>query len=213
MRPKTQPYQLFLAYAGPDAPIATDLYELVHKHVPTFLDLKSLNPEDRFDDAIPRAHGECCATAVLVSKNWIDPLYAQSEVARAIALARKGLHCLVAIWLDTIETESRPYGLESAVGIQLTQLADLKDVADEVIGTVRRWQGHKRHDGSPTPAEIIAHEKLIARIKIEAISDLARELDLQQDDVRTAYGKVIDMHIINVQFRPPWEGNGPLRDI
>jgi hypothetical protein len=114
------------------------------------------------------------------------------------------LHCLVAVWLDSIATELRPYGLETAVGIQLTEAGGLEAVAKEVIEAVRRWQQPEMQDGNLAPEQVLAREKSIARLKIQAIDELARETDLQQDDIRNAYGKIIDMHII--QILPPWRG-------
>jgi hypothetical protein len=73
-------WDLFLAHAGPDDPIAKQLFDLLHSKLRVFLDSEYLKPGDKWDASISGAQRASLVTVVLVSSRSMSALLAVPTV-------------------------------------------------------------------------------------------------------------------------------------
>src|SRR5512132_3220081 len=141
------PLNFFIAYASPDRATADRLYELLVRESTVFLDHRSLQLGDDWDQELSSAQQRADVTVVLVSDHTEEGFYQREEIAAAIEMARRGSHRVVPIWL-TGEAQRRnvPYGLRVKYGVQVSDPGELEDVARQLLLAVRR------RDSSPAPA-------------------------------------------------------------
>jgi TIR domain len=133
-------YDLFIAHAGPDTPIAEELYdELTKLRVSCFLDSRSLRLGDDWDLSLRSGQEASRATVVLVSPNCDQAFYQREEIAAAIAMARADpdSHRVIPLYISEPEVLSVPYGLRIKHGMYLTREATLETAAKRLAEAVR----------------------------------------------------------------------------
>jgi TIR domain len=122
--PTAFPYDVFLAHAGPDLPIAVRLYDQLIAHpdgLRVFLDARTLELGQAWDIELPKALRRSRLIVVLVSQRIEAAWYAREEVALAIELARKpdAAQRVIPVFIDGNPTENVPYGLRIIHGLSL----------------------------------------------------------------------------------------------
>ena len=130
-------YEIFLAHAGTDLPFAEQLYTLLAKpDVRVFLDKRSLFPSDTWDVEIQQAQRASRMTVVLVGPKWEQAFFLRSEVQTAISLFRLDAqrHRVLSVFLPGSGPDNAPYGLNLPQGISVASVADLPDVATQILG-------------------------------------------------------------------------------
>jgi hypothetical protein len=141
------PLNFFIAYASPDRATADRLYELLARESTVFLDHRSLQLGDDWDQELSSAQQRADVTVVLVSDHTEEGFYQREEIAAAIEMARRGSHRVVPVWLTgEAQRGNVPYGLRVKYGLQVSDPGELEDVARQLLLAVRR------RDSSPAPA-------------------------------------------------------------
>lgn len=184
-------YDVFLAHAGPDHPIATRLYKLLTTRYRVFLDSESLMPGDAWDEAIPRAQQLSAMTVILISSNTKRGYYAKEEIAAAIDLARKdqSTHRVVPVYLEGRSANSDvPYGLQRLVGIFVEDTGSVEDVAAKLERMLERLKSSSRGDSgggaglAAAPSTATSRQptrrRELSREWIEKVMEAAVEIDL-----------------------------------
>lgn len=141
-RHMTQDWDFFLAHASAHTEVAEALYDHLARHARVFLDSRSLQLGDNWDEALIRAQRASTITVVLVSEGTLDAFYQREEVAAAIALSRKNPagHRVVPIyWMAS--PERAPYGLRLKHGMTLTTHAQLGEAATKLLELLHSLNG------------------------------------------------------------------------
>lgn len=138
----TARYDLFLAYPSANKPSARALYDLLQPDVRVFLDERSLQPGDRWDQQIPAAQRASRATVILISPHADAAWYLGDEIVTAIALHRAApaAHVLVPVVLEP--GAPVPYGLSHVQAIDTVAERGLAGVAARLREVVARIRGH-----------------------------------------------------------------------
>ena len=142
-----QTWDLFLAHAGPDGPLAKQLFDLLDSKLRVFLDLERIELGDDWDDSLAAAQQRSLVTVVLVSSRTERAYYQREEIAAAIAMARADAesHRVVPIYLVTPgEDIYIPYGLRLKHSLTLSETLTLSDAAARLIDLVTKTP-HDRH--------------------------------------------------------------------
>ena len=129
-------WDFFLAHAGPDAPLADELYDRLCPAARTFLDGRSLLLGDDWDRKLLKAQRDSRITVVLVSKNTDQAYYQHEEIANAIAMSREEEteHRVVPVYVDTdAEEVGTPYGLRVKHGIKLSEAGGVDGLAEHLL--------------------------------------------------------------------------------
>lgn len=131
-------WDIFLAFAHCDEPIATKLYTALTKkfHFRVFFSSKALYPGDLWDKEIPKALRASSLTAVVMSPEVTSPTtqeqyYMSEEIAAAIMLARRSQHRVIPIYFSKHPPEAPPYGLQRVKSI-------VSDIIDDISYELRR---------------------------------------------------------------------------
>lgn len=135
-----QSWDLFLAHAGPDGPLAQQLFDLLDSRLRVFLDSARLKLGDNWDSSLAAAQRDSLVTVVLVSSQTEQAYYQREEIAAAIAIARKDpeTHRVVPIYIDAGGNDATiPYGLRLKHGLTLSDTLRLSDAADRLVDLVR----------------------------------------------------------------------------
>jgi hypothetical protein len=134
-------WDIFIAHARPDKPIAELLFDRLeaggHR---VFLDARSLKPGDFWDLAIPRALKTARMIVVLISHTYEEAHYLRDEVAQAVDVARKnGSPRVVPVYIDGTPPQgvSPPYGLGVLQAIDAKTLGSLDGVAAQLERLLR----------------------------------------------------------------------------
>jgi hypothetical protein len=138
----TARYDLFLAHPSANKPSARALYDLLQPDVRVFLDERSLQPGDRWDQQIPAAQRASRATAILISSHADQAWYLGEEIVTAIALHRAApaAHVLVPVVLEP--GAPIPYGLSHVQAIDAVAERGLAGVAARLREVVARLRGY-----------------------------------------------------------------------
>ena len=135
-------WDLFIAHASPDKSAAEKLHELLSPHARVFVDSKSLELGDDWDQGIRRAQQRALISVVLISAQSDNAYYQREEIAAAIALAREDgkRHRVVPVYLDETakNQESLPYGLRLKHGLIAAEVGGLPGVAQQLLLTLDR---------------------------------------------------------------------------
>jgi hypothetical protein len=138
-------WDFFLAHAGPDGPIAKDLFDLLAPSCRVFLDNQCLLLGDDWDLALRDAQRASRITVVLVSGRTEKAYYQREEIAAAIAMARedKEQHRVVPVYLDDppFDHEAVPYGLRLKHSVSLNQEGGLQGIAQRLQDLFARVTG------------------------------------------------------------------------
>jgi hypothetical protein len=130
-------WDVFLAHATADKPIARKLYELLQGRIRVFFDEQSVRLGDDYDVTIRDAQRQAYLTVVLVGDGADKAYYLRSEVQTAIELARIDdlRHRVIPVYLHgaTGRQASDLYGLNLKQGIELATVDDLPRAADRII--------------------------------------------------------------------------------
>ena len=134
----TARYDLFLAHPSANKPSARALYDLLQPDIRVFLDERSLQPGDRWDQQIPAAQRASRATVILISRHADPAWYLGDEIVTAIALHRAApaAHVLVPVVLEP--GVPMPYGLSHVQAIDAVAEGGLAGVAACVRALVER---------------------------------------------------------------------------
>jgi len=140
--PTSLAWDVFIAHAGPDKPAAEELYVLLSPHVRVFLDSKSLDLGDDWDQELRLAQQQALISVVLVSSRTDDAYYQREEIAAAIELARRqaSLHRVIPIYLDPAAKDqtSVPYGLRLKQGLTASEVGGVHGVAEQLLQACQR---------------------------------------------------------------------------
>lgn len=112
--PQRPAWDVFLAYAGPDAALAEELYgALRSRGLRTFLDRRELRAGEPWDFQLINAQASARGTVVLLSPNGDKAWYQREELQRAIALRRTYQRFLIPLYRDGRPSDPGviPYGL------------------------------------------------------------------------------------------------------
>lgn len=134
-------WDFFIAHASADLEIAEELYEYLRPYL-VFLDSRSIDPSDDWDNLIPLAQNKSLITIAIISSKTKSSYYERSEIATAISLTRKDpkKHKIVPIFLSDDIT----YGLNLKQGIKITDKVTLEDAADILIKLLLGQLGEDR---------------------------------------------------------------------
>jgi tetratricopeptide (TPR) repeat protein len=140
MTDRTYRWDIFIAHAGADFPVAEDLYERLELQPRTFLDGRSLMLGDDWDRKLPQAQRASRITVVLVSRKTDKAYYQREEIANAIAMARKEdeSHRVVPIYLEDLAEDEIPYGLRLKHAIWLHKIGGMDKAADALVDLLRQ---------------------------------------------------------------------------
>lgn len=133
-------WDVFIAHAGPDIPVAEQLYEHLKAKVRVFLDSRCLRLGDDWDRELADAQKASLVTVVLVSANTGSAYYQREEIATAIGMVRKDkdAHRVVPIYVGEAGVEaSVPYGLRLKHGLTLSDQVTVADAADALVELLR----------------------------------------------------------------------------
>jgi hypothetical protein len=129
-------WDFFLAHASPDISVAEALYDHLALHARVFLDSKCLKLGDDWDIELATAQRISKITIVLVSYHTQDAYYQREEIASAISLSRKNRasHRVVPLVIKDSKNEVvMPYGLSIKHGLQVSNLSELRSVAEKLL--------------------------------------------------------------------------------
>jgi hypothetical protein len=131
-------WDIFVAHANADKPIALQLADLLKDRARVFVDATGVAKGEEWDVVIPRAQRRSLMTVVLVGPTGDTAYYLRSEVQTAIGLSRleDHVHRVLPVYLPGIERQFAPYGLNLKQGIDLKALDDLAAVADQLVAAL-----------------------------------------------------------------------------
>jgi len=135
-------YDIFLAHASDDGPIAEMLYDLLNPHLKVFLDSKTLILGDNWDVVLREAQRDSLITVVLISPSTNNAFYQREEIAAAIALTcdDPSIHRVIPVYLDNVPSDNVSYGLRTKHSIKLQGTTTLEAVAQQLRDTLARLQ-------------------------------------------------------------------------
>lgn len=137
-------WDFFIAHAGADTPIAEQLYDLLAGSAKVFLDSRSLELGDNWDQALATAQRQSSITVVLVTQNTDPAYYQRVEVAQAISMSRNLTddHRVIPLYVDEASTKgiSAEYGLNLKHGLFLSSTVTLETAAFRLLATLKRLQ-------------------------------------------------------------------------
>lgn len=135
-------WDIFIAHAGEDAGAAGELYDLLNGRARVFLDARTLEVGDNWDEALARAQRASTMSVILVSSRTGHAYYQREEIAAAIDLARQGgnRHRVVPVYLDADARTSGkvPYGLRLKHGLEVGTAGGMRAVADRLVAALAR---------------------------------------------------------------------------
>lgn len=134
-------YDLFLAHPSANKPSARALYDLLQPDIRVFLDERSLQAGDRWDQQIAAAQRVSQATVILISSYADTAWYLGAEIVTAIALHRAApaAHGLVPVLLEP--GAAMPYGLSHVQAIDAAAAGGLAGVAARLREIAARMRG------------------------------------------------------------------------
>ncbi|HEY1282290.1 MAG TPA: FxSxx-COOH system tetratricopeptide repeat protein [Acidimicrobiales bacterium] len=111
-------FDVFVAHASADTAAAETLYDaLLTRGLRVFVDTRSLQPGDWWDDVLPAAQAASIVTVVVISEHTEKAFYAREEIAAAINLARvEPGRRVVPVYLGPMGADG-PYGLQRVQGL------------------------------------------------------------------------------------------------
>lgn len=129
-------YHCFIAHSSRDNDDAIKLYNILDSYgVRVFLDSKSLELCDYWDNVLPTAQSESLITLLLISSNSHDSYYQSEEIARAINLARNNDRKILPVFLEQCEA---PYGLNRVQGFYISDNLTFNDLALKIVKLINR---------------------------------------------------------------------------
>jgi hypothetical protein len=141
-------WDFFLSHAGPDRRQAAMLARRLDPHARVFLAASSLKPGDNWAIEIAQALEDSAICVVLVSRNLGKAFFQQSEMQRALTLARSEpeKHKVVPVFLGGVTAEHcAALGLEPLHGIKFSKWRDLLQL---------RAPNHLASAGTPETTEV-----------------------------------------------------------
>jgi hypothetical protein len=139
---RTYEWDIFLAHAGADKASAEALYDLLTESAKVFLDTRSLELGDDWDQALPNAQSRSLLTVVLVSTRTDQAYYQREEIATAIQMAREDptTHRVIPVFLDDPSTAKgqMPYGLRVKHGLYLSEAGNLENIAFRLLSALSK---------------------------------------------------------------------------
>ncbi len=145
------PYDIFLAHAGADAPIAATLYRDLAAHpagLSVFFDAASLELGQAWDLAIPAALRQSRLIVVLVSPNLEAAFYARVEIAEAIQQSRhpESAQRVVPVFLERRPgpDDRVPYGLTLLQGVCVGEVG-MSGVVSQLTMLALKLRGSRAH--------------------------------------------------------------------
>ncbi len=136
-------WDIFIAHAAADAPLAERIYAALAPHARVFLDSRCLLLGGDWDIELRTAQRKSLITVVLVSASTESAYYQREEIAAAIDLARNGgEHRVVPVYVDAAarSSESIHYGLRLKQGITLAGPRGIERLRDALLQLLRLLQ-------------------------------------------------------------------------
>ena len=166
MKPSHQ-WDFFLAHAGPDLPIATDLYGSLNPPATVFLDDISLTPGDNFDEALQAAQRSSLISVILLSPNSKKAYYQREEIAAAIQMAREDPHThrVVPVYVKAqeIPKDDIPYGLRLKHSLHVPSSGDLSATGRRLLATLELMKDADKKKDQIIATQRIALEQIASK--------------------------------------------------
>lgn len=203
------PYDFFLAHAGKDSEKVEPIYDILSRDFRVFLDRRSIQPGDNWNEVLPEALKQSKVIVLLLSMNSNGAYYLQEEIARAIQLQKDNpdLYRIVPVYLDGFPADIArvPYGLYRVYSLDLPAEGTVANLCGKLIGFVTRT-GDARDDSYKIKDELafshILHDfpvgpmvngSLVSTRLIEAFAESVAVTDsLQVIDEANAFRKQAD---------------------
>jgi ribosomal protein S18 acetylase RimI-like enzyme len=130
-------WDVFIAHAGADIGIATDLYARLSASIKVFLDAKSLLLGDDWDSELSSAQRRSLISVVLISPASNAAYYQREEIAAAIQLARddSSAHRVIPVFIgqEALASSDVPYGLRLKHSLTLDAEGGVELVAKRIL--------------------------------------------------------------------------------
>lgn len=139
-------YDVFIAYAGPNAPHARALHEALVGELGkdrVFFD-KEQPPGSHWQQGVPKALNGSRLAAIVLSQAPDDGWWDKDEIVTAVAKRRKGKLEIVPVYVDgePADVEDIPFGLRALVGVDVEAVGGMAATAAAI---------KKRLDSLPSP--------------------------------------------------------------
>lgn len=134
-------YDAFIAFASADAEFAETLYEaLAAERLSVFLDRRSLEFGDAWDEAIPAALARSRVVVVLISPHTPRAWFQSEEILRAIDHLRERdtTRRVVPVLLSGVDPKEVPYGLRRLHGLTVSRHQTPYEVARDLVPVIER---------------------------------------------------------------------------
>lgn len=138
--PQRPAWDLFFAYATPDAALAQEIYDALRaRGLRTFFDRRELRAGEPWSFQLINAQASARGTVVLLSPDGDGAWYQQEEIQRAIALKRKYQRFLIPLYRDgrPSDPEGIPYGLCQLEPLDLPGCGGVQGAAAKIRELVR----------------------------------------------------------------------------
>lgn len=138
--PAKPAWDVFLAYASPDAALALELHGALEvRGLRTFLDRRALRAGERWDFALVNAQASARGTVALLSPHFGAAWYQADEVQRAIQLKRAYERFLIPLYRDgrPQDPEAVPYGLHALEPLDLPGCGGVQGAAARIRDLLR----------------------------------------------------------------------------
>lgn len=132
-------WDVFIAYAGPDAVVADDLYNALASNCKVYFAKRTMRPGDDWD-RLGKIQRASLITVVLISGNTDAAYYLREEIQSAVQMARSNqdAHRVVPIYLEGRPPDpcDVPYGLWIKHGLELTPDNGWQVIAGQLLSLV-----------------------------------------------------------------------------
>ncbi len=136
-------YDVFIAYAGPNAPHARQLFDALAESLGedrVFFDREQLSPGALWYQEIPAALADSRMTVAVLARDAGGGWYDKSEFLIAIDQVRRGDHVLIPVFVDGMPERmvEWPYGLQNLNAIDARARGGLAAAAEEILELLRQ---------------------------------------------------------------------------
>jgi len=136
-------WDVFIAYASPDADIAEELYNALSSDCRVYFAKRTTLPGDNWD-RLGKIQGASLITLVLISANTDAAHNQREEIQAAVQMARSDQHAhrVIPIYLDGQPTDPRdvPYGLWIKHALEWTKDDGWQAIAAQVLSLVAKMK-------------------------------------------------------------------------
>jgi hypothetical protein len=119
-------WDFFVAYPTVDRAIAQKVFAELQKIGRAFIDVRCLKPGDMWVEEIRTAQNQSKSTVAIITNEYQNSWFAQSEVLYAIELSRHGRHSIIPILYG--DKAKVPYGLEQVNCTKIEKWEDIRTI-------------------------------------------------------------------------------------